>query len=547
MQSYYERILRDSEKRVEYLLYSQILDTDSQDYGAVVISNRYVEPKSTLNAVAEGIALYLNEKSQYYHQLKLEESIKRGLNYARRMQRENGLFDLIDCNFYSAPDTAFCIKGLIPVYRLLVKANALQEVRELLYQIIVDGAKGMLEGGFHTPNHRWAIASMLLTVYNMTGEDSFKIEAKKYLNEGIDCNAYGEYAERSSGGYNVINNGALITISEELNDPQYLEYVKRNLQMMLAYIEPDGSVFTNNSTRQDKGRVVYPSNYFYHYLYMGSKLGIGEFLKMAAFIFKGILDRGDMAPSCLSYLMLNEDLRHVELGEKEELASYRRYFDESGVVRVRNKDTSYSLVADSNDFLFFQQGNIRVAFKLSASYFATRAFKAMELKDTGDGFKMNYSSNGWYYRPFDEAPPTTDWWQMDHDKRELIRSKDLNIQIDVKEVAGGIDLVIKADGCDRLPYSLEMAVINGDTVENNGFACQAKSEQYVIAKSGDVLIKNGIQSISIGPAFGAHQFVEGKNDAALRDRNAFYLYFTDFTESERIIHIRGFKGLKVGI
>lgn len=547
MQRYYERILRDCEKRAEYLLYNQILDPNSEDYGAVVINKKFVEPKSTLNAVTNGIALYLNEKSKYYHNNELEESIKQGLDYARRMQRENGLFDLIDCNFYSAPDTAFCIRSLIPVYRLVEKTNALREVRELIYQIIVDGANGMLEGGFHTPNHRWAIASVLLTVYNMTGEDQYKIEAEKYLNEGIDCNEYGEYAERSSGGYNVVNNGAMITISEELNDPQYLEYVKRNLEMMLAYIEPDGSLFTNNSTRQDKGHVVYPGNYFYHYLYMGSKLGIQQFLKMAAFIFEGILDRGDMAPECLSYLMLNEDLCSVDLGGKEELAYYRHYFDESGVVRVRNEDTSYSLIADSYDFLFFQQGNIRVAFKLSASYFATRAFKAMTLEDTGEGFKMNYTSNGWYYRPFHEAPPTTDWWQMDHEKRDLIKSKDLNIQIDVKEVDSGIDLIIKADGCDRLPYTLEMGVINGETVENENFACQAKKDQYVIAKTGDVHIKNGIHSISIGPAFGKHQFVDGKNDTALRDRSSFYLYFTDFTESERIIQIRGFKGLKDGI
>lgn len=545
MKRYYERIISDSEKRVEYLLYNQIIDESNQDHGAVLLHKNYVEPKSTIYSVTTGIALYLNQKSKYYKNKSLAECIKRGLEYVRRMQRENGLFDLLSCNFYSAPDTAFCLKRLIPSYRLLQKHNELKEVKELIYQIIVDGAEGMLEGGFHTPNHRWAIASVLLAVYNMTGQNQFKIEAEKYLNEGIDCNTYGEYAERSSGGYNVVNNAAMITISEELKDSQYLEYVKRNLQMMLAYIEPDGSIFTSNSTRQDKGRVVYPRDYFYHYLYIGSKLGIKQFLSVASFIMEGILDRGDKAPDCLDYLMLNDDLCTANLGEKEELTCYKNYFEESGVVRARKEDVSYSLIANSSDFLFFQQGTIRVAFKIAASYFAKREFKAMSLNKTDQGYKMNYVSNGWYYRPFREAPITSDWWQMDHEKRDLIGSKDLNIQVDVEEVDGGIDLIIKTHGCDRVPYALEMAVVNGDSIESESFTCETIQGQYVIPKTGYVNINNGLDNISIGPAFCKHKFVDGKNSTVVRDKNCCYLYFTDFTESERVVHIRGYKGLGV--
>src|SRR5690606_2938657 len=98
--------------------------------------------------------------------------------------------------------------------------------------------------------------------------EGFRERAYKYLNEGIDCNEYGEYAERSSGNYNHVNNEQMIILAKETGDPSYLEYVRRNLDMMINYFEPDGTIFTGNSTRQDRGKKVYPDIYYNQYLYM---------------------------------------------------------------------------------------------------------------------------------------------------------------------------------------------------------------------------------------------------------------------------------------
>ena len=57
-------------------------------------------------------------------------------------------------------------------------------------------------------------------------------------------------------------------------DDAYYEPVVRNLTMMLTYIEPDDSIFTNNSTRQDRGRKIYPKDYYFEYLYMGDVLPV---------------------------------------------------------------------------------------------------------------------------------------------------------------------------------------------------------------------------------------------------------------------------------
>lgn len=56
--------------------------------------------------------------------------------------------------------------------------------------------------------------------------------------------------------------------------------------MTLTYIEPDGSIFTDNSTRWDNGMLVYPKNYYSEYLEMGIVKEIPEFLDMANYIFR---------------------------------------------------------------------------------------------------------------------------------------------------------------------------------------------------------------------------------------------------------------------
>ncbi|MFR2870511.1 MAG: hypothetical protein ACLTCJ_09740 [Gemmiger formicilis] len=89
--------------------------------------------------------------------------------------------------------------------------------------------------------------------------------AEAILKEGNDCNEDGEYAERSAYNYNRINNDAMIMLAVATGDESYYAPV-RNLEMMLTYIDPDDSIFTNNSTRWDMGKKIYPREYYLEYL-----------------------------------------------------------------------------------------------------------------------------------------------------------------------------------------------------------------------------------------------------------------------------------------
>ncbi|MDE6641594.1 MAG: hypothetical protein K2K63_13830, partial [Acetatifactor sp.] len=125
MEKHYQKMIRDTQDRVEKSLQIQVLDKESPRYGGFADPTGIVQAKFSIYRVASMTAAYCNEDTIYYHDGRVLDSILLGLDYIRRVQHENGLFDYITCNFFSAPDTAFCIKKLLPVYRYLAgKAGA---------------------------------------------------------------------------------------------------------------------------------------------------------------------------------------------------------------------------------------------------------------------------------------------------------------------------------------------------------------------------------------------------------------------------------------
>ena len=73
-------------------------------------------------------ARFCNSGSRYFQNAELAKRIFLALDYIEKVQHENGLFDFINCNFYSAPDTAFCIKRALPTYIYL--KNHLEEFKK---------------------------------------------------------------------------------------------------------------------------------------------------------------------------------------------------------------------------------------------------------------------------------------------------------------------------------------------------------------------------------------------------------------------------------
>lgn len=549
MEKHYQKILLDTEERVFSRLRTQELDENSPYFGGFYDKDRMVQAKHAIICVEPMITLYCNKDSRYYRNSTLAQRAELGLSYIRSVQHENGLFDYVTCNFLSAPDTAFCIGFFIPVYEYLLKLQQRTGQEEAFFkqvgEIVRKGAYGLLEGGFHTPNHRWAIASTLAKCGVLFGDKELTASASIYLIEGIDCNEDGEFAEKSAGNYNSVNNDAMLMLSDAMGDAQYEQHTIRNLHMMLTYWEPDGSIFTANSTRFDKDRLVYPLSYYIEYLAMGIKYDIPEFLGMCNTIFDIIEQKKISSPECLIYLMVHPEYRSFEYEGRYQQPDFCRFYADSGILRARKGNFGYTVMRDKSNFLYFHDGTIKLEMKVAGSFCEHRAFKAEVMELLEDGVvHLHQTMRGWYYLPFEEKPETSDWWKMDQSKRKKRTGPDMNIDVYVTPAEGGIDVRVVTSGVDGAPWRVELALSGIDYMASEHVMLPVNGSEVLVIKDKELEVYNEKDSLIIGPGFGEHRFTDGKEDSETKTPGAATVYFTDYTAFDHIIRIRNRRDLE---
>jgi len=555
MEKYYQRMLKDSDERVVRALQRQILDEKNSRYGGFADANGMVQAKNSIYETAAMVVAYCNEDSNYYHNEMILERIMLGLKYVRSVQHENGLFDYVTCNFFSAPDTAFCVIKLIMPYLYLsnkygadtVKGTIPEEgnptgeiaVWKAMHVIIRSGCFGLLEGGFHTPNHRWAIAALLMQGANFFESQEMRDAAQLYLNEGIDGNDDGEYAEKSAGNYNGVNNNAMIALAHATGDDSYDQYVIRNLRMMLTYWEPDDSIFTANSTRFDKDRLVYPVNYYMQYLQMGMKYNIPEFLQMCNYILKIVEEKHIESSDDIVGFMINPEFRSFEYDGAYNTPDYRAYYVESGIARSRAGRFTYTVMKGKSNFFYIHNGTMKLEMKVGGSFCEHRAFKAQQMERISEKeYHLSQTMRGWYYLPFKEKPATSDWWKMDNASRELKLGPDMQIDVWVKEVEHGVDVRVKTSGVEGAPWRIELAFSGVNFLTNDYMDMPLSGSEVLVVKQGYTEVSNGKDALIVGPCFGEHHFTEGKEDSEAKTAGAATLYLTAYTGFDHTIEIR---------
>lgn len=542
MKVHYERVVRDTEKRVRRALRDQNLDQSSPYYGAYVMPNGVYMQKHALYQIASLAAAYSCPDCCYYQDETILKSMLLGLDYVDSTQHENGLFDYITCNFFSAPDTAFCIGIILPAYKYLRKLDRLTEGEELLRsrleKIIHAGGRGLLQGGFHTPNHRWAIAGLLAQCGKLFGEEDLTQAAFAYLKEGIDCNEDGEYSEKSAGNYNGVNNQAMLFLADALGDDSYEQHVIRNLHMMLTYWEPDDSIFTANSTRFDKDRLVYPDGYYFFYLYIGAKYRIPEFIAMANYAFRVVFEKNLLSPDLLGRFLLYPELIDPEVDACHTPTEYKAFYADSGIARVRRGNFSYTVMKDKSNFLYVHNGFVKLAVKIGGSFCEHRAFKAERMWEENGEFHLHQTMRGWYYLPFPEKPATSDWWQMDNASRPKKWGPDMDIDVIVRDTEDGIDVDIRISGVVGAPWRVELAFSGIDRLENDHLTMPIHGDEVIVLKNGYFKVANADSAMEVGPCFGNHYFTEGKEDSEAKTPGCATIYLTDYTEFHHTISIR---------
>lgn len=542
MRGHAAQLLAQLDGRIERLMARQVLDECSGDYGGFMEDDLHVESRQCgfdLSALACG---YVTKDSAHYLSERVKAALTAALAYLRAHQRPGGCVDLLSCNVASAPDTAFMINAVLNAWWLLERCEDARAawLRPALLRLIDSAASGIAAGGFHTPNHRWAIAACLLHCAKITGRRELAARAQAYLREGLDINEDGEFAERSAGNYNQVNDDQMLRLYMATGDRTFLHAAEKNLEMMYCYIDPDGSVFTNNSTRQDMGKKIYLDTYYPLYLMAGYFLGREDFGAMAEWIYQDCRRRGTW-PDGVEWLLLlpQMDGFGAQAPFEPPFLRYDRLFEHSDIARVRRGDFSLTLMRGKPNFLYFQSGALPLYMAIYQNLCDQRNFVPETLQRTERGFRLSGRAPVWYYQPFDQKPQTSDWWRMDNAARERLTAEGLHTLVEAELTEEGVRLHIRTQGVDRLPVRVEIGLLPGGRIRTQHFTQMMRAGEQVTILDGDIEITGPRgDALAIGPAFGSHDIRARMGGAYPLSDACYTVLLTGYTPVDRTIFIR---------
>lgn len=543
MKKHYDKMVQDADKRVLRALRLQNMEVGNPQYGGFVEEEDGIyQAKSTIYKLSNLATAYLNPDCRYYHDPLVFERIVAATNFVRRVQHEDGLFDDVTGNFFPVPDTALCIRKLLPVLKYLRSHAQTQQEKEILMRVEVivrSGADGLLAEGIQTSACRLVVAAALAACGRLFDCDEMMQEAKKCIENGNVCNGDGQFEERSSDRANRLNNDALVVLSEALADSSYEQYAIKNLKMMLCYWEPDDSVFQESSMRFGKERLIFPKDYYYVYLSLGKRYQIPEFLAMANHIFCMVEEKQISSPDFLMQLMNHPELIAHEYDTTEIPTDYRMFFKESGIVRVRHDDMTYTVLSGKPQFLYMHAGSIRFVMKLAGSFYEHRFFCGGEMEELPDGsIHLHQTMHGGYPFPFGRKQEENEWWKAGQAERPHREKPIMEIDVTIREEGEELVVELKANGVKGAPWRVEMSFSGIDRIANEHMDIAVRGNEAVVVKDSFFEASNQLSSLFIGPAFGTHRYTEGREEGLARIPGAATVYFTDDTEFSHTIHIR---------
>jgi hypothetical protein len=453
--------------------------------------------------------------SKYFNSAELVEPLRRAFTYLLAAQHADGTVDYYATNFHSNPDTAFVIEVVSPAYSLLraSKSPALAAAATDLGTFIKRGGDGLITGGLHTPNHRWVVCAALAWTNSFFPDARYVARVDQWLAETIDLDPDGQYTEKSTTVYSPIVNHALITVARLLNRPALLEPVRRNLEMTLFYVHPDGEVVTEASRRQDRNTRGSMARYYLSYRTLALHDGNGRFAAMARQIERTARKQiGELAAFLTEPALLRDLPAEAPLP-----TDYAKHFAYSNLARIRRGARSGTILANNTTLFSFRHGAAALeAVRLSTAFFGKGQFNA-DLLEVSDGrYILRQKLEGPYFQPLTAAQIATgDHTKMApngtlaNDSRAARARSDVQAQeavVTITEANGKFSLEISVGGTDHVPVSIELAFRAGGQL--SGVEPVAGTADAFLLKSGTGRYSVGDDTIEFGPGRVEHTYTQ---------------------------------------
>lgn len=260
------RMFRDLEAQVRRKTLLQVRDVSREDDGAWFnLRLGVADPGANgTAALSAGAALLLVDTTLApARRAELADSATAAVHYELRARRPSGLIDLVHCNPDSAPDTGFALQLFAAALLLLRRDGVPEELAEwesCVLQLLAQTVPAMLTAGFHTPNHRWVIASAAALAGALLPEaaEQWEPDLRAILDEGLDIDAEGFYPERSVVVYDAVTNRAMLLLHLLRGTPGALDAVSASLATDMLLLDAALRADTGLSHRQDRGMRIVP-------------------------------------------------------------------------------------------------------------------------------------------------------------------------------------------------------------------------------------------------------------------------------------------------
>lgn len=535
----YDKLVAANDEFAQMAMEHQVLDKESRFHGGIVDpANGLAWPShgGTPKDMATWACALVNKDSRFYHDDELVHRLELAAEFMLRSQHEDGSISPPWTNLHSPPDTAFVVSGLAQVYALLSshadRYERLQKVVADIYTFLERTIPVLLTGGCHTPNHRWVISSALGFMYKLTGRKELKARAEEWIAEGMDCTEDGEWTERSNGIYNAVSNIVLYYAAEQLERPELLEPVRRNLRMMAYLVHPDGEVVTDYSGRQDFGHAHDMSGYFLCAKLMAHRDQDPLFEALAELAGRSLKHPGGLPNHALLGLLRYPKLlestveasalpdsygvilnggfaREHYLSGMEAAGHHGRIYHSklhpdfgAPIARYRRGATSTTVMTETNSFFALRHGAVRLLGVQIASSFGPGFVKPSRLETLDQGVRLSALEKKGYYGPVskEDLPETASglvspWYLLPHHLRKVTHEQQHQVEIMLEETEIGWSIRVR---CQREePILTQISFVLGkEGVLAGGDLEQIAGETY-FWKQGPVRLAAGADWIEL--------------------------------------------------
>jgi hypothetical protein len=508
---------------------------------------------------------YCAPESSYFKSRELLPLLETEADKLLAAQHPDGTID--SGNLYSPPDTGFVVQTVCAALAVLQRMYLpqLSSINNKLGKFVLAAGEALSTGGIHTPNHRWVVSSALAQLNALFPSAKYVNRIDDWLGEGVFCDADGQFEERSTGIYSRVVDNALITIARLLHRPELLDVVRRNLDMTIFYMHPNGELETVGSRRQDQTMAAWISNYYLQYRYMANKDKNRQFAAVARLAEQIGLDRAEAKIPLIEFL--EEPLYRHQLPDPEPLPSdYARLFSNSVLARIRRGETSATVyggsdwplgvasgLASNPTFFNFRKGKaVLESVRMIPNFFSEGAFRSEGMKVEQNRYLLHQDIHVPYYQPLPKhlrnpqgdyplTPAGSRFWsKLNFPQRQKSNIQTLEQKVTVTENSGAFELAFDVGNHDRVPVTIELSFRRDGELE--GIEPGATRPNLFFLRQGTGRFSVGNDVITFGPGQADHEMIrmEGASfEAPQRPSppDRYKVYITGFTPFRKTLTI----------